>query len=110
MLQNTGNCVGFISEIWEIKPPLCTSLNPLIKKTKPKQNQVFTQSPSLGSITATHKLSKPKQKKNQNKTSSKDLFKDKVDFFFNLVNAKTFWAQLIWGVRCSNNVNFQWGC
>lgn len=28
MLQNMGNCVGFISEIWEIKPPLCTSLNP----------------------------------------------------------------------------------
>lgn len=57
MLQNTGNCVGFISEIWEIKPPLCTSLNPFKKKT-----QFFTQSPSLGSIIATHKLSKPKTK------------------------------------------------
>lgn len=73
MLQNTGNCVGFISEIWEIKPPLCTLLNPLIKKTKPKQNQVFTQSPSLGSITATHKLSKPKQKKKKQNLFKRSL-------------------------------------
>lgn len=80
MLQNTGNCVGCISEIWEIKPPLCILLNPLIRKNKPKQTQVFTQSPFLGSITATHKLSKPKQKKTKN--PSKDLFKDKADFFY----------------------------
>lgn len=50
------------------------------------------------------------QAKTKKKTPSKDLFKDKADFFFNLVNARTFWARLIWGVRCSNNVNFQWGC
>lgn len=66
MLQNTGNCVGFISEIWEIKPPLCNSLNPF------KKTQVFTQSPSLGFITATHQLSKLKTKqKPLQKISSK---------------------------------------
>lgn len=76
MLQNTGNCVGFISEIWEIKPPLCTSLNSL--KKKERENQAFTQSPSLGSITATHKLSKLKTKQ---KKLTRNLFKDKADFF-----------------------------
>lgn len=55
MLQNAVNCVGLISEIWEIKPSLCTSLDPLKKK-----------SPSLGSITATHKLSQLKRKQKKN--------------------------------------------
>lgn len=65
MLRNTVNCVGLISEIWEIKPPLCTSLDPLKKK----------KSPSLGSITATHKLSELKRKLQKN---FKNLFKDKA--------------------------------
>lgn len=72
MLQNTGNCVGFISEIWEIKTSFMCFLKPLLKK-----HQLFTQSPSLGSITATHKLCQLKT--NQN-TLQKNLFKDQADF------------------------------
>lgn len=76
MLQNTGNCVGFISEIWEIKPPLCTSLNP----------KFYT-------ITFSgfhHCHPQAFQAQNKTKNPSKNLFKTKADFFFNLVNAKHF--------------------
>lgn len=81
MLQNTGNCVGFISEIWEIKTSFMCFLKPLLKK-----HQLFTQSPSLGSITATHKLCQLKT--NQN-TLQKISSKTKQTFLvLNLVNTK----------------------
>lgn len=71
-------------------------IKPFDKKKKPKQNHVFTQSPSLGSITATHKLSKPKKPE---KPFKRSLQRQSRLLFFNLVNAKTFWAKLIWGGR-----------
>lgn len=73
MLQNTGNCVGFMSEIWEIKPPLCTSLNPLKKKTPKFLHNHLLWVPSLP---PTGSLSKLKTKQ---ENPSRNLFKDKAD-------------------------------
>lgn len=96
--------------IWDLgnKTSFMYVIKPFDKKTQTKTKPSFYTITFSGFYHCHPQALQAKTTKK--KHHSKDLFKDKADFFFNLVNAKTFWAQLIWGVRCSNNVKFQWGC